>query len=208
MKKIITLILALALVFALAGCASNNNAPAETQAPTEAPAASTDAPAAGGKTLVVYFSGSGHTRDLAEEIANKTGADIFEITPAEPYTDDDLNWNVDGSRVNREHEDESLQNVELTTTEVPDWDSYDTVFFGYPIWWGNAAWPVNGFVSANDFSGKTVIPFCSSFSSGIGNSAKNLEQLAGTGTWLDGQRFGENASASDVDEWIDGLGLD
>ena len=208
MKKIITLILALALVFALAGCASNNNAPAETQAPTEAPAASTDAPASGGKTLVVYFSGSGHTRDLAEEIANKTGADIFEITPAEPYTDDDLNWNVDNSRVNREHEDESLQNVELTTTEVPDWDSYDTVFFGYPIWWGNAAWPVNGFVTANDFSGKTVIPFCSSFSSGIGNSAKNLEQLAGTGTWLDGQRFGENASASDVDEWIDGLGLD
>ena len=97
--------------------------------------------------------------------------------------------------------------MELTTTEVENWDSYDTVFIGYPIWWGIAAWPVDGFVEANDFSGKTVIPFCTSSSSGLGQSGELLAQLAGTGDWQEGQRFRSSASQEDVNEWVDSLGL-
>jgi flavodoxin len=156
----------------------------------------------GGKTLVVYYSASGNTEAVANTIAHAVGADLFEITPAEPYTDDDLDWTDDNSRVSREHEDEDLQNqVELTTTDVEGWDSYDTVFIGYPIWWGIAAWPVNQFVQNNDFSGKTVIPFCTSSSSGIGQSGELLEQMAGTGDWQEGQRFSSRPDDADVTEW-------
>ena len=97
--------------------------------------------------------------------------------------------------------------MELTTTEVENWDSYDTVFIGYPIWWGIAAWPVDGFVEANDFTGKTVIPFCTSSSSGLGESGELLAELAGTGDWQEGQRFRSSASQEDVNEWVDSLGL-
>ena len=157
--------------------------------------------------LVVYYSASGHTKTVAGYIAQATGGDIFEITPVQPYTDDDLNWSDSDSRVTREHEDESLRDVELTTTEVENWDSYATVFIGYPIWWGIAAWPVDGFVEANDFTGKTVIPFCTSSSSGLGQSGELLAELAGTGDWQDGERFRSSASQEDVNEWVDSLGL-
>ena len=96
----------------------------------------------------------------------------------------------------------SLRDVPLTTTEVPNWDSYDTVFIGYPIWWGIAAWPVDSFVSANDFTGKTVIPFCTSTSSSIGQSGELLAELAGTGDWLEGHRFSQIVTAEDVSEWL------
>ena len=109
--------------------------------------------------------------------------------------------------MNREHEDESLRDVPLTTTEVADWDSYDTVFLGYPIWWQIAAWPVNNFVKANDFTGKTVIPFATSTSSGMGDSGILLADLAGTGTWQEGQRFSSGASTSEVQSWVNGLHL-
>ena len=124
-----------------------------------------------------------------------------------PYTNEDLNWTVDGSRVNLEHEDESLRDIELVADTVENWDSYDTVFIGYPIWWGIAAWPVDGFVKANDFTGKTVIPFCTSTSSGLGESGELLAELAGTGDWLEGVRFRSGASEADVQEWLDSLGL-
>lgn len=100
---------------------------------------------------------------------------------------------------------ESLRDVELASTTVPNWDTYDTVFIGYPIWWGIAAWPTDGFVKANDFTGKTVIPFCTSASSEIGDSGKLLEEEAGTGNWLDGMRFRSSASEDDVKSWVDGL---
>ena len=157
--------------------------------------------------LVVYYSASGNTETAANYIAQATGGDIFEITPAEPYTSDDLNWTDDNSRVSREHEDESLREVELTTTEAENWDSYDTVFIGYPIWWYDAAWPVDGFVEANDFTGKTVIPFCTSSSSGLGESGQRLAQLAGTGNWLEGQRFPSGTADADVQAWAAALGL-
>ena len=161
----------------------------------------------GGNVLVVYFSATGNTETVANYIAQATVGDLFEITPAQPYTSGDLNWNDENSRVAREHEDESLRDVELTTTEVENWDSYDTVFIGYPIWWGIAAWPVDGFVEANDFTGKTVIPFCTSSSSGLGQSGELLAELAGSGDWQEGQRFRSGASASDVAAWVESLDL-
>ena len=160
-----------------------------------------------GNVLVVYYSATGNTEGVANYIAEATGGDLFEITPAEPYTSDDLNWSDENSRVTREHEDESLRDVELVADTVDNWDSYDTVFIGYPIWWGIAAWPVDGFVEANDFTGKTVIPFCTSSSSGLGQSGELLAEMAGTGDWQEGERFRSSASQEDVTEWVDSLGL-
>ena len=164
-----------------------------------------DVNVSGGRTLVVYFSAQGHTEAVAEQIAENLNADIFEIVPADEYTSDDLDWTDDNSRVTREYEDESLRDVQLVSTEVPNWDDYDTVIIGYPIWWGIAAWPVNTFVEANDFSGKTVIPFCTSSSSGLGQSGELLADAAGTGNWLEGQRFRSNPSDDDIQEFIDSL---
>ena len=152
----------------------------------------------GGKTLVVYYSAQGHTQEVAQKIANNLGADLFEIVPVNEYSSADLDWTDDNSRVSREHDDESLRNVELVSTTVDNWDEYDTVIVGYPIWWGIAAWPVDTFVKANDFTGKTVIPFCTSSSSGLGNSGDLLAEEANSGNWLDGQRFRSNPSDSDI----------
>lgn len=165
-------------------------------------------PSNGGKTLVVYFSASGNTGRVAGYIAETLNADTFELIPAQPYTSDDLNWTVPGSRVNREHEDESLRDVKLTASTAANWADYDTVLLGYPIWWGIAAWPVNDFVKNNDFTGKTVIPFCTSTSSGLGQSGQLLAEMAGTGNWQAGQRFSSGASQEQVAQWVSGLGLD
>lgn len=220
MKKFKALLLALAMTFALAACGTETvtltETPEPTQEPSEQPVSSpvntdvpvnTSAPAGDGSTLVVYFSATGNTEAVANYIANATGADVFTIEPAQPYTSDDLRWTDEDSRVVQEYEDESLRDIELVSTDVPNWDSYDTVFIGYPIWWGIAAWPVSSFVSANDFSGKTVIPFCTSASSGLGQSGELLEQAAGSGTWLVGMRFSSGVSESDVTEWVESLGL-
>lgn len=182
---------------------------AVTEAVSEVSAANateTDTESAG-KTLVVYYSATGTTAGVAQTIADATGGDLFEIVPTEPYTDDDLNWRNSNSRVSKEHDDESLREVELVSTSVDDWDSYDTVFIGYPIWWGIAAWPVDGFVKANDFTGKTVIPFATSSSSGMGQSGSLLADMAGTGDWQDGQRFSSGASAEEVSSWVESLNL-
>lgn len=164
-----------------------------------------DTPAAGGKTLVVYFSGSGNTKRVAEDIAAATGGTLFELVPVTPYTSADLSWTTAGSRVNREHDDESLRDIPLVTTTPENFDEYDTVFIGYPIWWGIAAWPVNNFVKNNDFAGKTVIPFATSASSGMGQSGSLLAEMAGTGNWQQGHRFSSGASKSTVEEWVNGL---
>ena len=158
-----------------------------------------------GKTLVVYFSAQSHTKVVAEKIAKNLDADIFEIEPEEEYTSDDLNWNDGNSRVSREHDDESLRDVKLKTTKVDNWDEYDTVLIGYPIWWGVAAWPVDTFVKANNFDGKTVIPFCTSASSGLGQSGRNLAEEANSGEWQNGQRFSSSASDSDIKSFTDSI---
>ena len=225
MKKLTALLLSVVLVLSLAACGSANKPASsttqpETSAPTEQPTtepseSSSTAPAESepetqpetGKTLVVYYSASGNTERVAKDIAEAAGADLFEIVPTEVYTSEDLNWTNSDSRVSREHDDESLRDVPLTTTEVPDWDSYDTVFIGYPIWWGIAAWPVDTFVKNNDFTGKTVIPFATSSSSGMGQSGSLLADMAGTGEWQEGQRFSSGVSSDEVQSWVNGLGL-
>ena len=220
MKKLTALLLSVVLALSLAACGSANKPASsttqpETSAPTEQPESSSTAPAESepetqpktGKTLVVYYSASGNTERVAKDIAEAAGADLFEIVPTEVYTSEDLNWTNPDSRVSREHDDESLRDVPLTTTEVPDWDSYDTVFIGYPIWWGIAAWPVDTFVKNNDFTGKTVIPFATSSSSGMGQSSSLLADMAGTGEWQEGQRFSSGVSSDDVQSWVNGLGL-
>lgn len=159
----------------------------------------------GNKILVAYYSAQNHTEAVVEKIANNIGADIFEIMPEDVYTSEDLNWSNDNSRVSREHNDESLRDIKLKTTEVDNWEDYDTILIGYPIWWGIAAWPVNNFVKANDFSGKTVIPFCTSASSGLEESGKLLEAEANGGSWEEGHRFSQNASDADINEFTANL---
>lgn len=209
MKKWTALLLSATLALSLAACGSTNQPTSTTPAvSTASPAASQpEAQPKTGKTLVVYYSASGNTQRVAKDIAAATGGTLFELVPTEVYTEDDLDWTQSDSRVNREHEDESLRDVPLTTTEVADWDTYDTVFLGYPIWWQIAAWPVDSFVKANDFTGKTVIPFATSASSGMGDSGTLLADLAGTSTWQDGQRFSSGASTSEVQSWVNGLRL-
>ena len=215
-RKLLSLILVGTMTIGmLAGCGSRSRetdteavlSEAQTETQTQAAAAADTAAATGSDVLVVYYSATGNTEAVANAIADATGGDLFELEPAEPYTSEDLDWTNEESRVTLEHEDESLRDVELVSTEVEGWDSYDTVFIGYPIWWGIAAWPVDSFVENNDFTGKTVIPFCTSASSGIGDSGNLLAEMAGTGDWQEGERFQSGADAADVQAWVDGLGL-
>ena len=162
---------------------------------------------AGSRVLVAYFSATGNTEAVAGYIAQATGGDLFEITPADPYTSDDLNWTDENSRVVYEYENPDERDTELAADTPDGWEDYDVIFLGYPIWWYDAAWPVDGFVEANDFTGKTVIPFCTSSSSGLGESGSRLAELADAGDWLEGQRFPSSASQADVEAWVDGLGL-
>ena len=153
----------------------------------------------------MYFSATGNTERVAEVIAETTGGELFELEPVDPYTDEDLNYTDENSRVSQEYADESLRNVELVADTVDDWQDVERVYIGYPVWWGIAAWPVNTFIEANDFTGKTVIPFCTSASSGLGESGELLVELAGTGEWLEGERFRSSADEADVQEWIESL---
>ena len=211
MKKLIPVLTGAIMLLSLAACGSRTAAPEATTAPA----------AAGGKTLVVYFSATGSTKTAAEAIAAATyfmqvqtgvnteiaaGGDLLELEPAEPYTSAELDYNNADSRVSREHDDETLRDVALKTTTADNWADYDTVYIGYPIWWGIAAWPVDTFVKANDFTGKTVIPFCTSASSGIGESGAQLAALAGTGDWQEGQRFPSAVTQQEVTDWVKSLG--
>ena len=194
MKRLTALWMSLVLALGLAGCS----------APSSLEGVDLD------NALVVYFSATGNTEEAAGYIAGAIGADVFEIVPADPYTSEDLTWTDPESRVSTEHDARvagETVTVELTQTTPDNWDSYDTVFIGYPIWWFEAAWPVDTFVQSNDFTGKTVIPFCTSASSGIGESGRLLAELAGTGDWLEGQRFPSGVTQRDVEAWLDQNGL-
>lgn len=218
MKKIVSLFMVAALMFSFAAC--SNSAQEETvsdvQQEGESISAdqttqpSNDTSAADSipsedKVLVVYYSATGNTENVANYIAAATDGDVFELEPTEPYSDADLNWTDDNSRVVREHDNPDERDVALVKSTVENWDEYDTVFIGYPIWWGIAAWPVDGFIEANDFTGKTVIPFATSSSSGLGESGKLLAEMAGTGDWQEGQRFSSGVSESDVTAWVESL---
>jgi len=142
---------------------------------------------------------------VAGMIAEATGGELFGLEPVNPYTDEDLSWRDSDSRVSREHDNESERTVELVSTTADGFQDASVVYIGYPVWWGIAAWPVNEFIKNNDFTGKTVIPFCTSSSSGLGESGKLLEEMTGTEIWLEGQRFSSSASEDDIKEWVEGL---
>ncbi len=206
MKKSITIILVILLIVIIGASSyyvlNGNN---KTNQNSGTSTSGNDTTSSNKKILVVYYSAQSHTESVAKKIAGNLNADIFEIVPKDVYTSDDLDWTNAKSRVSREHDDESLRNVELESTEVANWDSYDTVLIGYPIWWGIAAWPVNTFVKVNNFAGKTVIPFCTLASSDIGNSGKLLEKEAGSGNWLEGQRFSSSPTDKDIKAFPDSI---
>lgn len=156
--------------------------------------------------LVAYYSAQGHTESVANTLADELNADTFVITPTQPYTREDLNYNNDDSRVSTEHLDEN-RHVELETITPDNFDSYDTILIGYPIWWANAAWVIDDFVTENDFSGKTVIPFCTSASSPLGESGTLLADMTGTGDWQEGIRFSSSVDEEEVRQWANELGL-
>lgn len=176
MKKVLMLALSSLMVLGLAACGNTNGADASSSASKKADAAA-QAPAKGnGKTLVVYYSAGGHTKNVANYIAKATNGDVMELKPAQDYTEADLDYNNRDSRVYREHDDASLRDIPLVKDKADNWEGYDTVFIGYPIWWGIAAWPVDTFVKHNDFSGKTVIPFATSASPASATAADSCSR--------------------------------
>ena len=234
MRKLLSLALAVILSIAFTACGVADNpaqiqpteAPAEaTATPTEpakepvqqaseqpqtaepaveATAEPTDEPAAPhAETLVVVFSATGTTKGVAEKIAKVTGADLYEIIPAEPYTDADLNWNDRNSRSTKEQNDKNARPA--IGSETIDLTGYTTIFIGFPIWWGEEPRIMDTFAESYDFTGITLIPFCTSGGSGIGRSGPNMEALAKSGTWLNGTRHKANVSEADLQAWISGL---
>lgn len=155
------------------------------------------------EVLVVYFSATGTTKDVAEKIAKIEDADLYEIVPAEPYSDADLNWNDSNSRSTKEQNDSSSRPA--IGSAAVSLDGYKKVYIGYPIWWGEEPRILDTFVESYNFDGITMIPFCTSSSSGLGRSGKNLEDRAGSGNWLDGKRFGAGPSEDSVRSWIEDL---
>ena len=176
---------------------------AEKAPETEAPAAETPATETHSDVLVAFFSATGTTKGVAERIASVTGGDIYEILAAEPYTSDDLNYNDSSSRSTKEQNDKNVR-PEIGSEDI-SLEGYTTIYLGFPIWWGEEPRILDTFVEKYSFDGITVIPFCTSGGSGIGRSGPNMEALAGTGTWLDGQRFDGNVSEADLQSWIEGL---
>lgn len=232
MKKTIAILLSLVMILGLVACgnsASQTEQPSTEENPVESTAGmeesaessntdventdvsevqpeNTDAPdVQESKVLVVYFSATGTTEDVAEHIANGLNADIYEIVPEDPYTDADLNYNDNNSRTTIEMNDPDARPA--ISGSVEDMDQYTTVFIGYPIWWGDAPRIISTFMESYDFSGKTIVPFCTSGGSGIGSSASNLEQLTSGATWLSGRRLNGSDSQDTVMEWVNSLGL-
>ena len=164
------------------------------------------AESAKGKSIVVYFSASGNTKAAAEKIAELTGSDLMEIVPEEKYTEADLNWHDGESRTSVEEDDASIRPaIKPDTKNLAD---YDTVFLGYPIWWGTAPKVLWNFVEKHDFTGKTVLTFCTTHSSSEGESGRTLQKLSGSkGTWKDAKRFPEHPSDSDISSWVNETGF-
>ena len=224
MQRLLAAGLSAALALSLSACGGGATA-AQNDNTTAAPSGeSTGAaqPADYGSILIAYFTADenteadavssasvteiggeevGRVRVVADMIAEETGGELFSIQTSVEYPEDG------GALIDYAAEEQDQNARPELTTHIENLDDYDTIFIGYPIWWGIAAWPVSSFVEANDFTGKTVIPFCTSSSSGLGESGDLLEELAGTGAWLEGQRFRSSVSEADVADWVNGLGL-
>lgn len=234
MKKITSVLFTVFMVISLAACGSakepaeertsgtgnttehneaENTLPEVTSQPESSEDASETIPEEGqadGGTeeagiLVVYFSATNTTEGVAEQIAESLSADLYEIVPEQPYTDADLNYNDDNSRSTIEMNDSSARPA--ISGSVEDMEQYSIVFIGYPIWWGEAPRIVSTFMESYDFSGKTIVPFCTSGGSGVGSSAANLEALTEGATWLSGTRLDGGSSRETIVEWVNGLGL-
>ena len=220
MKKAIAILLSLTMILGLAACgnsASQTEKPStedtsvESKADTNSAENSTDKENTDNqdvqdhKVLVAYFSATGTTKGVAEHIANGLNADIYEIVPEDPYTDADLNYNDNNSRTTIEMNDPNARPA--ISGSVENMEQYDIIFVGYPIWWGEAPRIVSTFMESYDFSGKTIVPFCTSGGSGIGSSASNLERLTSGATWLDGRRLNGSDSQDTVMEWVNSLDL-
>lgn len=202
MKKTITLLLSLFMIMGLVAC--GNTSSQGDQSSTESSSVESGV-SEGTKVLVAYFSATGTTEGVAEHIAKGLNADIYEIVPEDPYTDADLNYNDNNSRTTIEMNDPSARPA--ISGSVDNMDQYDIVFLGYPIWWGEAPRIVSTFMESYDFSGKTIVPFCTSGGSGMGSSAINLEQLTSGANWLEGRRLNSSDSLDTVMEWVNSLGL-
>ena len=219
--KVSALVLMAVMLFVLTACGAKTDNSSQSQAENQSSAAATenqssassseqssasdkaaDTSSNGGKTLVVYFSATGTTKGVAEKIASVTNADTYEILAAQTYTEADLNWNDKNSRTTKEQNDKSVR-PEIGSDKV-NLDGYSTIFIGYPIWWGEEPRIMDTFVESYDFSGKTMIPFCTSGGSGIGSSGTNLADNAESGNWLEGERL---SSSSDIEGWVKGLKL-
>lgn len=189
---------------------TTGEAPADTAEPptgakTEQPSAEPEPSAdTGGKILVAYFSATGHTKSVAETLQTALGADLYEITPEDPYTTADLDYNSD-CRANREQNDDSARPA--ISGSVDGMDGYDIIFLGYPIWWGKEPKIIDTFLESYDFSGKTIVPFCTSGSSGIGGSLSGVKASAAGADVLDGRRFSGGADLSAVQSWVNELDL-
>ena len=220
MKKAIAILLSLTMILGLAACgnsASQTEQPStedtsvESKADTNSAEDSTDMENTDNqdvqdhKVLVAYFSATGTTKGVAEHIANGLNADIYEIVPEDPYTDADLNYNDNNSRTTIEMNDPNARPA--ISGSVENMEQYDIIFVGYPIWWGEAPRIVSTFMESYDFSGKTIVPFCTSGGSGIGSSASNLERLTSGATWLDGRRLNGSDSQDTVMEWVNSIDL-
>lgn len=195
MKKVFALVLAVLMTALLAECGG-------TQAKTKTNSAS---PKKNGNVLVVYFSNTRNTKAAAETIAKTTGGTLYAIIPQNPYTAADLDYNTADCRANREQNDPKARPA--IKGSIPNWEKYDTVFVGYPIWWGKEPRIMDTFAEQYDFSGKTVVPFCTSGSSDIGSSGEDLAKLAGSGKWLPGKRLTAEVSTSEITSWLSELGL-
>ncbi len=158
------------------------------------------------KILVAYFSPTGTTKKVAQQLAADESADLFEIIPVQPYTAEDLDWNDKGSRSTVEMNNPGCRPAIAGTVE--DMSQYDTVFVGFPIWWGREPSIVDTFLEAYDFAGKMIIPFCTSGGSGIGFTGDRINDLLGRKAKVAaGKRFGGNFSAQDLKTWMDGLDI-
>ncbi len=206
MKKILTILLALCLMLGMAACSDGSTeetAVEENETESTAEQAENTDGQTGKDTLVVFFSATGNTKGIAEKIAAIEDADLYEIKAAQEYTSEDLDWNDSESRSTTEQNDSSAR-PEIGSDPV-SLEGYTTVYIGYPIWFGEEPRIMDTFVEKYDFNGITMIPFCTSSSSGIGRSGQNLAENAGSGNWLDGERFDAGASEEEIQSWIDGL---
>lgn len=210
MKKAISLCLFLISGLLLISCSSQNSNVSETPSDSSSQNASgensgshTDEES---KILVAYFSATGNTRSVAESIAETLNADLFEILPAEPYTDDDLDYSHDDCRANQEQNDPEARPV--IASSIENMDDYQTVFIGFPIWWGEEPRIIDTFAESYDFSGKTLALFCTSESSGIDTSESNLQTILGEDISLAGsQRFPQGSDSDVISDWLAELNL-